>query len=187
MVEIWKDIPGYEGIYQASNLGRVKVLRRKRVQRSRYGNLYEAWTPERIMRQFKNSKTDHLWLLLVDKFGVAKRYGAHVLVLMTFTGEMPAGRFACHKNDIANDNALDNLYWGNRQTNGRDAVTNGKAIKANKHPATKLNEGDVVIIKVRLKNGESPTEIARDFPVGQACIRHIQTGRNWSHVKAETA
>ena len=34
MQEIWKDIPGYEGLYQASNLGRIKSLKRKTINKN---------------------------------------------------------------------------------------------------------------------------------------------------------
>ncbi|MGC8718421.1 MAG: NUMOD4 domain-containing protein [Thermodesulforhabdaceae bacterium] len=49
--EIWKDIPGYEGRYQASNLGRIKSLKRKVRSVNHYtGKEFFRVVPERILR-----------------------------------------------------------------------------------------------------------------------------------------
>lgn len=148
MTEIWKDIPGYEGIYQASNLGRLKVLRRLRKCVSKKGTHFTASLPEKILQTYKGSNSNHRWVLLVNGNGVEKRFGVHVLILMTFLGPPPKeGMMCCHKDDIADNNIPSNLYWGDRKTNGRDAVRNGRSIKAGIHPQTKLSESQVVEIK----------------------------------------
>lgn len=46
----------------------------------------------------------------------------------------------------------------------------------------KLTEDDVRTIKQRLANGETPYRIARDYPVHDGAIRHIQKGTKWAHV-----
>ena len=46
MVEIWKDIKGYEGLYQVSNLGRVKSLAKLTIS----SNNKRYWFPERILK-----------------------------------------------------------------------------------------------------------------------------------------
>ena len=46
--EIWKDIPEYDGIYQCSNLGRIKSLRREFLRTSKNGLLFTTYTKECI-------------------------------------------------------------------------------------------------------------------------------------------
>ena len=47
MEEIYRDIPGYEGMYQCSNLGNVKTLRREYIS----GNGAHKWTEEKLLKQ----------------------------------------------------------------------------------------------------------------------------------------
>ena len=49
--EVWKDIPGYEGEYQASTMGRIKSLKRMVVGRNWYtGKQFYRTVPERILK-----------------------------------------------------------------------------------------------------------------------------------------
>lgn len=183
MSEIWKDIPNYEGLYQASDFGRIKTLEKVCISTSSTGRVYTRTMPEKIMKPQKNNKTLHRSICLFDKFGIMRRFGVHVVILTTFKGEsMVAKSLCCHKDDVADNNVPDNLYWGTRKSNGEDAVKNGRMIQSDRHSSTKLNKADVIIIKARLRDGESPTNIAEDFSVSQACIRMIKIGRNWSHI-----
>ena len=54
-MEIWKDIKGYEGLYQVSNLGKVKSVE-KDIVRIRNGKEITTHIPEKILFQWKNSK-----------------------------------------------------------------------------------------------------------------------------------
>lgn len=183
--EIWRDIPGYEGIYQASDIGRVKVLNRECISTGCGGKIYSRMMPEKIMKQSKNSNSNHKWVCLA-KNGVSKRWGVHALVLLAFEGTpLTPGLFCLHKDDISDNNIPSNLYWGTHLENMKDAIRNGGSIQAYRHPHTKLNDTDVIKIKKRLAAGETPTEISRDYKVHQAVIRCIKIGRNWSHVKLE--
>lgn len=183
MTEVWRDIPGYEGIYKVSDTGRVKVMARIRSCTSARGKSFTSSLPEKVLKSQKNSNTDHRWLYLIDEYGVKRRLGVHVMMLMAFVGPPPKdGMFGCHFDDIADNNVISNLYWGDRQTNGRDSVRNGRSIKAGVHPHCKLSENQVIDIKRRLEGGETPTDISKDFPISQSGVRLIQIGRNWSHV-----
>jgi len=61
------------------------------------------------------------------------------------------------------------------------------SIRANlslQRPGTsKLNEDDVLEIKRRLALGDTPNDIAADFPVQACSIRDIRSGTRWSHVQ----
>ena len=69
-VEIWKNIPGYEGIYQCSNLGRIKSLGNDRSRK------------EKILKQFINE--NGYYNLILWKNGKTKTYKVHQLVCIVF-------------------------------------------------------------------------------------------------------
>jgi len=63
-------------------------------------------------------------------FGFSSRTAIRVAagVLETFVGPRPPGYCACHKNDIPDDDRLENLYWGSRRENQLDALRNGNKL-----------------------------------------------------------
>lgn len=114
--EQWRPIPGYEGIYEVSSLGRVRSLPRVDAQGGR-----------RRMRLHKPSRMDawgHLGVKIRKGGKVKSRY-VHQLVLEAFVGPRPIGMVACHWNDIPHDNRLENLRWASPGDNRTDLIRNG--------------------------------------------------------------
>jgi hypothetical protein len=75
MEEIWKDVKGFEGRYQVSNMGRVKSLTRKCTLRNKVGDLTERLVPERII---STSKTKRGYLIVsLNKDGKHHYYSLH--------------------------------------------------------------------------------------------------------------
>lgn len=113
--EEWRPIPGYEGIYEVSNLGRVRALARLDARgRSR---------SERI-RALVRQPSGHLTVAL-RRNGARTTAQVHRLVLEAFVGPCPRGMEACHGNDVPDDNRLANLRWDTRAANQLDSVRNG--------------------------------------------------------------
>lgn len=107
--EIWKDIPGYEGYYQVSNLGRIKSNHDHRGK----GNI--------VLRQSKNRK-GYLGVKLYLNSS-AKEYMVHRLVMLSFVGESDLQ--IDHLNEIKTDNLLENLeYVTNRENTTRRYIKN---------------------------------------------------------------
>lgn len=108
--EIWKDIDGYEGLYQVSSLGRVKALQRYR----RAGNT--AYTQkEHFMTQYDNT-SGYKYVRL--NIGSDKRmFFVHRLVANAFIANPMSLPEVNHKNEIKTDNNVDNLEWCTRQYN----------------------------------------------------------------------
>ena len=115
MNEIWKDIPGYEGRYQASTLGRIKSLERL-VPSKNYatGKPFLRTVPERILRPGKHCKSGHMSVVLGR--GVSGK-PVHQLVMLTFVGPPARGQEVLHNNGNPADNRLDNLRYGTRREN----------------------------------------------------------------------
>lgn len=105
MAEIWKDIKGYEGLYQVSSLGRVKSLERYHQTKIR-GKECLRHQKERIMKQWKRSS---YWL--VDLWDKGKRdiRSVHHLVFETFNDRQIGGFLVHHKDENKDNNCVDNL------------------------------------------------------------------------------
>ena len=106
MDEIWKPVLGYEGQYEVSDKGRIKSYRRhKEGQILRPGCMPQGHLSVALGR--KNSQC------------------VHKLVLNAFVGVAPDGYECLHANGNPADNRLENLRWGTRSENIRDAVRHG--------------------------------------------------------------
>jgi hypothetical protein len=105
MEEIWKDIAGYEGIYQVSNLGEVKSLSRT-ICSSRGSRIVK----EKILKPGVD-KDGYLFIRLCNNKN-HKYFKVHFLVLNSFFVEKNESYNQIdHINNIKNDNRLVNLRW----------------------------------------------------------------------------
>ena len=120
--EIWKDIEGFEGLYQVSNMGRVKSLERIKWNGRDYCKI-----PERI-RKPQNNGNGYLYVMLW-KDGKGKKYLVHRLVASVFC-ENPHGYTEVnHLDECKTNNCADNLEWCSRSYN---MTYNGRANKVGK-------------------------------------------------------
>ena len=118
-MEVWKPVPGYEGHYSVSNLGRVRSESRTITLKN---GRSRRW-PESILKPFKNS--DGYLRVELWKNNKQQTRFVHRLVLEAFVVEAPPGTQACHWNDTPEDNRLENLRWGTKSENTLDSVRNG--------------------------------------------------------------
>lgn len=100
MQEIWKPIKDYEGIYEVSNLGRIKTLSR---------TINGRKMPEKI-KKLDKAKQGYLRIEL-SKNKINKKYSVHRLVAQTFIDN--ANNYPCinHKDENKMNNNVDNLEW----------------------------------------------------------------------------
>ena len=120
--EIWKDIPEYEGIYQASNYGRIRTSPNKTTFTERHG--VRHWK-SRIMKGRGDYKTTgkrvSLW-----KDGKCKDWLVARLVAITFLGKPTKNANTVnHINGNRLDNRVDNLEWLSLGDNIRHAFDTG--------------------------------------------------------------
>ena len=121
-LEIWKDVPEFEGYYQVSNLGNVKSLSRTILGRGKHNTLLK----ERILK-FSTS-TNGYYQVILQKEGFKKIYKVHSLVAICFLNHTPDGTHNVvidHINEVKTDNRLENLRLiGHRENVSRSMKNN---------------------------------------------------------------
>lgn len=118
-MEEWKDIPGYEGIYQVSTEGRIRTVDGKTTYSERHG---ERHWKSRILKWRGHQPSGgrvNLW-----KDGKCKDYLVHRLIALTFLGNAPIDMTVNHKNGDRFDNRIENLEWMSRGDNIRYGFAN---------------------------------------------------------------
>lgn len=153
MVEIWKDIEGYEGFYQVSNLGRVKSLR------GWSGNKYIQ--REKILGQHKNDK-GYLSVTLIKNREIGYRR-VNRLVAKAFVPNPQNKEQVNHIDGNKENNIADNLEWCTCKENINHAWKNGLATANKAVNQYDLNENFV-------KKWDSMMEIQREKGFFNSCI-----------------
>lgn len=112
VLEEWRDVVGYEGLYAVSNLGRVrnsKGLIRKQ-KKDRYGYM----------------------ILSMARDGIKKHPAVHRLVWEAFNGTIPEGMQIDHINTVRDDNRIENLRVVSSKDNQNNSLTLSHLTKANR-------------------------------------------------------
>lgn len=107
--EVWKDIKGYEGLYQVSSLGRIKSLERITKGRIRY------YKKEKILKNHIGQ--DGYFKTYLYKLGKVKTCRINRLVAETFIPNPENKPEVNHINEVKTDNRVENLEWTTRKEN----------------------------------------------------------------------
>lgn len=139
MIETWKPVPGYEGRYEVSDMGRVRSLPHY-VRLVAHGKETRRLSPGRILRPGAQ-KSGHVTVSL----GRHNSRPVHQLVLEAFVGPRPAAPEGSlvdilHLNSNPKDNRLTNLRYGTRAENIRQDLEEGKRRLTEEHRQA-LREG----------------------------------------------
>lgn len=177
--EEWRPVPGYEGFYEASSLGRVRSVDREftRSDGQRQVRLGRLLSPTPSGKGYPSVSLRH---------GVRKT--VHVLVCTTFLGPRPStDHEVAHNNGIPTDNRVVNLRWATRSENQQDSVRHGTKFK---HPAgsmkadgnhnAKLTWEQVEEIRRRWDvGGVTQIALACEYGLGKSQIHNIVHRKQW--------
>lgn len=171
--EIWKDVVGYEGYYQVSNLGNVKSLTRK------------LKLPCGQIRTYKGRKikpdtdSNGYQIIGLSKNGIVKEGKVHQLVLKAFVSPCPEGQVCRHFPDRnPANNKLENLQWGTKQqNNGTDRVVHGNSNDGYRCGGAKLTL--IQVKEIRQSKNKTQTALAKQFGVTQSTIFDIIHRKSW--------
>lgn len=174
--EVWKDIPGYEGKYQASNMGRIKSLSRYIKCSNLDHGITERLCGERILRSSPLCRYYGVDLCKNSKY---KRFYIHQLVLLTFVGLPKENQEVCHTNGNRYDNRLCNLRYDTHSENNHDTYHYGNKYK-------KLYKKDIQEIRNRFLLNESNKKIAQEFGVTPKHIARIRRGCSYEWLSSQS-
>ena len=161
--EVWRDVKGYEGLYQVSNMGRVKSLGRK----DRFGRVIK----ERILEP---AVTHNGYLrvgLHVD--GKRKMLRVHRLVCEAFHENPDNKSEVNHVNEDKTDNRACNLEWSTRTENCNHGSRNERVAKALSKPIGQFSL-DGKLIKV----WQSACEVRRQAGFNQGYVSAVARGEH---------
>lgn len=165
-IEIWKDVIGYEKLYQVSNMGRIKNL-----------------TKEKILKPYHCTKGYLQVKLFKDK--KSKIIITHRLVGITFLPNPENKPQINHINGVKDDNRLNNLEWVTQSENILHAIETGLKIssKGTNHGMSKLTEKEVLEIRSKYIPKKYTTyKLALEYNVSRTLICYIINRKSWSHI-----
>jgi len=161
---IWKDIVGYDGVYQVSNVGEVKGLS---------GTLKQG-----------DDTFGYLKVVLCDKDKNRCNKKVHRLVAEAFINNPSKKPQTNHKNGVKSDNRVENLEWCTRLENMKHASKNNLVHPGERTHTAKLNEHQVKRIRLmkEITSGLTQQRIAEMFKVTPQNVYKILNGGSWKHI-----
>jgi hypothetical protein len=154
--EIWKAIPGCEGRYEVSSVGRVRSLLRG----------------GRILKAALRGRGYLMVAPVIGGKNVTRQ--VHHLVLAAFVGPRPEGMVGCHANDVPFDNRVENLRWDTPANNVLDRIRRGRY---SKHEKLTIESARAIYACTA---GELAT--AREFQIDRSIVRDIRAGKSWKRI-----
>jgi len=178
MNEIWKPVAGYEGVYEASNLGRVRSL--SRTIRCGHGK-YRRMAGRVLVQSMQNAGylTVHL-----ARGGRVEHRTVHRIVAGLFCERRSGCDVVNHIDANRLNNSASNLEWCTSYDNYHHARDIGvvKIPRGSAKGAAKLTETDIPQIRYLIARGWMIKDIASMYGVASAQVSFIKSGRAWSHV-----
>ena len=179
MTEEWRDILGYEGMYQISSIGRVKSVTRT-YRSERYGTAIDVAVPGRILMPFLTAGYPSVKL---SRDGRPTTHYCHRLVCEAWHGPRPDGCDVAHNDGEKSNNAPSNVRWATRQENAKDKVRHGTQPRGDDLWFTKISDAEVAAIRA---DEDSPSRVwAERLDVSASHVRNIRRGRE--RVRSEAA
>ena len=181
--EEWKDIKGYEGLYQVSNLGRVKSLKRKVYA----GRGRMRWQYEKILSKNKTNGNGYK-VVSLNKEGKSQNKYIHRLVAETFLENPCNYRYINHKDEDKSNNCFDNLEFCTAQYNSTYNnlhIRKGLKIRNNKYSKKilQLNDNNEVI-NIFPSISEASRKLNVSYQAISDCLRRKQlhsAGYKWEY------
>lgn len=180
-LEIWKDIPGFEGMYQCSSEGRIRSLDRV-IHSNNKWNSYSKIEESKVLKPIFNRSGYQQVVLYRD--GVGTRSTVHRWVALTFIPNPEDKRNVNHIDGCKTNNKVSNLEWNTTSENALHAYKTGLNVsnKGEKHGMAKLIASQVHRIRTLYELGYRKAYIARMFEVSFGAIDLIVKRKNWKHI-----
>jgi hypothetical protein len=174
--EEWRAVPGFEGLYEVSDQGRVRSLDRTIECIGRWGGLVAKRHRGRILKP-ASGEGGHLWVGL----GRDHRDFVHRLVLTAFVRDRRDDEESRHLDGNPANNRLENLAWGTRLENMADRKRLGEENppRGTRCRRAKFTEDDVYFIRREVNRGRSFAQIARVLGASRGAVGKVAMGYTW--------
>lgn len=180
--ETWKDIKGYEGLYQVSNMGRVKSLERTITRKN--GRKFSV--KERILK-LRSDGRGYLQVVLCNGSGKIKNFKVHRLVCEAFHENPNNKPCVNHIDENKTNNAVSNLEWCTVAENNNHGTHNARMAKTKSKPVGQYTrEGELI------KVWQIVREVERQLGFAHGNISKVAQGKNktaygyvWKYIDEE--
>lgn len=180
--EVWKPIVGYEGLYEVSDMGRVRSLDRKiKIESYKGGNQHQKRFEVSYKIIFRKG------VILKDRYQknyssvqlCGKSFKVHRLVASTFIPNPLNKLEVNHIDNNPGNNNISNLEWVTRSENIQHAVRQNRMINGERNWQAKLTEDDVR----KIRKSILPTkELVKIYNVHRRQIYRIKRRLQWKHI-----
>ena len=188
--EVWKDVVGYEGIYQISNHGRLKSLARDSTYFNPYAGREVTRRYKERMMKTKISRTGYIVAHLRGGADVESGPSVHRLVAEAFIPNPENKPTVNHKDGNKKNNFLNNLEWHTISENTKHAYDIGLLVppklpihKGQDHPQSKLKNTDIPAIIAKRKSGMTYAAIAKEYGTHLTCIFKVCNRETYTEVE----
>jgi hypothetical protein len=175
--EEWRDVPGWEGLYQISSQGRVRrIARFRKIGDGLFAP--DSYTPITVSPGFGGYKTFRM------SNGKSKTALLHRVLCEAFHGPAPAkDSQVAHWDGDRQNNDLGNLRWASPLENAEDRRRHMRDALGENHSLSKLLPDDVLSIRERYrKRYGALAELAREYNVTRSLIYNIINRKTWKHI-----
>lgn len=187
--EEWRPVVGYEGLYEVSNLGRVKSFPQTLWISPSRKHPVGCWRPlaGRIMKP-AGSGLQKRPMVGLHKNKTVKLKKVYHLVLEAFVGPMPEGMMACHNDGDVNNSALTNLRWDTRVANMADMKLHGTHVRGSKASFSKHTEEQIIEIRKRYASGGvSQRQLGKEYGMSQSDVSGVVRRTKWAWAEEDLA
>jgi hypothetical protein len=168
--EQWKAVPGYEGIYEVSDFGRVRKL------------ITRQGRPPGLLKP--TGRGGYLFVQL-NRNRQARAWFVHRIVLTAFVGPRPPTIHGAHINAVRDDNRLVNLHWCTPKQNEADKQPLGLDPLGERNAMAKVNADTVRAIRreyIPRSRTRCCQGLANRYGICQQSVWNIVTRKTWKHV-----
>jgi len=174
MQEIWKDISGYEGLYQVSNYGNIKRIYTHNIKNQKIGR-------NEILNPWINNCG--YYMVGLRKNNHKKSFLVHRLVLEMFVDSCSINEEGRHLDGNKLNNNIHNLAWGTRSDNEKDKIIHGRSNRGSRQGNSKFLEIDILDMRYLYKKGWTIREIGKKYNVDYKVVWPIIRYKTWKHLQ----
>jgi NUMOD4 motif./HNH endonuclease. len=178
--EVWKDIPGFQNIYQASNLGKIRSK----------DHFVKGYLKDRVFKKgriLKNQITKrgyHQVSLMIEP---KQKYntGVHRLVALAFISNPEKKPQVNHIDCDKENNCVENLEWVTNAENNIHAIKNNlmNPNLGEKNHNSKLSNVEVIQIRELIKAGATLLQLSKQYKMSSSALCNIKHNKTYINIK----